>query len=273
MTPGRPFNTSSAQIERAEQVAGLTLLECQYSPDLLMPQHWHDYAHFVLVLGGACTDTCRKDSRRYGPSHLVFYPAGEPHASHFHRPGTQTFEIQIQTEWLERVSGFSIRGEEPCDFTAGWPVWLGRRIYNEFREMDAMAALAIQGLALELLAETARRWSNASERTPPRWLRQTRELLQAQFTESLSLDEIAAVAGVHPVHLARTFRQHYRCTVGEYLRHLRLERARHALCTSDAPVTEIAAASGFADQSHLSNLFKRHTGITPTEFRKRFGLR
>ena len=59
MTPASALNSSHAQIERTEQVSGLRLIECRYHPDLRMPKHWHDYAHFVLVLEGACTDACR----------------------------------------------------------------------------------------------------------------------------------------------------------------------------------------------------------------------
>jgi AraC-like DNA-binding protein len=40
------------------------------------------------------------------------------------------------------------------------------------------------------------------------------------------------------------------------------------LLESDAPIAEIAARSGFADQSHLSRVMKRHAGISPAEFRK-----
>ena len=98
MEPRHSQNSSVARIERAEQVSGLRLIECRYRPDLRMPQHWHDYAHFVLVLEGACTDTCRNSSRRYTLPHLVFYPAGEPHVSHFHGMGARTFEIQMDRE-------------------------------------------------------------------------------------------------------------------------------------------------------------------------------
>src|SRR5205807_1594564 len=157
MKPASSLRSSHAQIERTEQVSGLRLIECRYHPDLRMPKHWHDYAHFVLVLEGACIDACRGGSHRYAPSQLVFYPAGEPHASHFQRAGTRTFEIQMDREWLQRVGEYSLRVDDPCGFAGGLPVWIGTRIYNEFREIDAMTPLAVQGLALELLAETSRR--------------------------------------------------------------------------------------------------------------------
>lgn len=102
---------------------------------------------------------------------------------------------------------------------------------------------------------------------PPSWLTQARELLHGRFNDSLNLVEIANTVGVHPTHLARTFKKHYRTTVGEYVRRLRLDWATRQLSETEDPIAEIALAAGFYDQSHFSHLFKLHTGFTPAEFR------
>jgi AraC family transcriptional regulator len=70
------------------------------------------------------------------------------------------------------------------------------------------------------------------------------------------------------VTLARTFRRTFGCTVGEYLRRLRIERAAEQLVSGDLPLAEIALAAGFADQSHFSNVFRRRTGVSPSAFRR-----
>jgi AraC family transcriptional regulator len=84
-----------------------------------------------------------------------------------------------------------------------------------------------------------------------------------------TLSQLAAEVGVHPIYLARSFRKHYRCTVGEYVRRLRIETACREISVSRKSLSEIATASGFYDQSHFSNAFKRYTGMTPAEFRAR----
>jgi AraC family transcriptional regulator len=108
----------------------------------------------------------------------------------------------------------------------------------------------------------------SSERKPPRWLEQARELIHGQFTESLTHDQIATAVAVHPVHLAGVFRRHYGCTIGEYARRLRVEFACRNISTSTAPLADIALAAGFSDQSHFSKVFKQLTGMTPAQFRK-----
>src|SRR5262245_35676700 len=95
----------------------------------------------------------------------------------------------------------------------------------------------------------------------------------------LSLRRVLIVVGRvlivvdHPVHLAREFHKYYQCTIGEYLRKLRIDFACHEVISSDSTLAEIALDAGFFDQSHFSRTFKCHTGLTPTEFRETFRSR
>jgi AraC family transcriptional regulator len=79
---------------------------------------------------------------------------------------------------------------------------------------------------------------------------------------------VALDAGVHPVSLARAFRHHYGCTVGEYIRRLRIRYACDRLLGSDDSLVEIAYAAGFSHQAHLSRTFKRTLGLSPSQFRR-----
>ena len=111
------------------------------------------------------------------------------------------------------------------------------------------------------------RGANLGELRPPRWLEQTRELLREEYAGHLHLAEIAKTVGVHPVHLAQAFRKFYRCTVGDYVRTLRIEFARRELTVSETPLAEIARLAGCADQSHFSRTFKQMVGLPPSQFR------
>ncbi|HSM76764.1 MAG TPA: AraC family transcriptional regulator, partial [Bryobacteraceae bacterium] len=102
----------------------------------------------------------------------------------------------------------------------------------------------------------------------PRWLRRVHDFLETSFRENLSLNEIAGVGDVHPVHLAREYRRYFGCSIGEFLRRKRIEQACQLLARSNAPISEIALACGFSDQSHFSSAFKRQAGVTPGKFRQ-----
>ncbi|HET7112109.1 MAG TPA: AraC family transcriptional regulator, partial [Pyrinomonadaceae bacterium] len=136
----------------------------------------------------------------------------------------------------------------------------------ESRVKDSVAPIIVEGLMLEMLGHASRSLITMPVREPS-WLMQLREMLHGQFNDPLHLVEIAQTVGVHPTHLARTFKKHYRTTVGEYVRRLRLDWATRQLSETEASIAEIALAAGFYDQSHFSHLFKEHTGFTPAEFR------
>jgi AraC family transcriptional regulator len=163
--------------------------------------------------------------------------------------------------------------DHSTDFQSGDTIWLTTRLYREFRRLDIASPLAMQGLVLELLAQTTRSGDSIKRRRPPHWLPQVRDLLHDRFPERLVLEEIAGAVGVHPVHLCRVFRQAYGCTLGDYLRNLRIEFASRRLATSSAPLAEIALAAGFADQSHFTKAFRRATGMTPAAWRRHFRSR
>jgi AraC family transcriptional regulator len=105
------------------------------------------------------------------------------------------------------------------------------------------------------------------ERVQPAWMPTVLEALRAGFASNPSIDEIAARARVHPVHLCRSFRKHHGMTVGQYLRRLKVEHARTLLAQGELRLSEIAVRCGFCDQSHFSSVFKRLAGVTPGDFR------
>jgi AraC family transcriptional regulator len=99
-------------------------------------------------------------------------------------------------------------------------------------------------------------------------LLRVRDRLHDAIAGGCCLEELAAEGGVHPAHLARSFRRHFRCTVGEYLRRLRVEEAGRRLANSDEPLVAVALAAGYADQAHFTKAFRRATGTTPAEYRR-----
>jgi AraC family transcriptional regulator len=248
-------------------VGGFFLAESVYAPNHRIPAHVHESAFFYLVLGGSSTETSHRRTTTCASSSLVFHPVGEAHANHWHEGGGRCLHIEVSADRLAQMEQHARLLSHAAEFHGGRATWLAHRVSEESRVMDAAAPLAVEGLILELLAEVARHPVPLEDRRPPRWLHHVRELLRARFAESLSLDEIAAAAGVHPAHLARSFRRHERCTVGDYQRQLRVECACRLLVTSDQPLIEIAIEAGFVDQSHFTRTFKRQMGMTPGEFR------
>jgi len=84
----------------------------------------------------------------------------------------------------------------------------------------------------------------------------------------VSAAELAREVGVHRVHLARVFRAHLGCSIGDYHRRRRVAWAANELRHGEASLSDIALRAGFADQSHFSRVFKQWTGVTPRAWRE-----
>jgi len=97
-------------------------------------------------------------------------------------------------------------------------------------------------------------------------VRRVRDLIEDGLGEDLALDTLAAEAHMSSWHFLRVFRRETGATPHLYILQRRLARARRLLEAGEAPA-DVAAATGFSDQSHLTNRFRRTYGVTPAVFR------
>jgi AraC-like DNA-binding protein len=92
------------------------------------------------------------------------------------------------------------------------------------------------------------------------------EFMRAHLAERLSLDALAAVAGLSPFHFLRAFKARHHATPQQALMALRLFDAKCRLAAGEAPA-QVAAASGLTDQAHLTRAFVCRYGVTPARYR------
>jgi AraC family transcriptional regulator len=121
----------------------------------------------------------------------------------------------------------------------------------------------------ELLISLADELRKSTARKPPSWLQLVLDRLHGEYRRPPAVRELARTAAVDPCHLARTFRRYRMCTIGQYVRQLRLEDALRRMLGCDHRLAEIAAATGFADQAHFTRTFKQELGVTPRDYRRR----
>lgn len=269
MNPEASLKSFSGRQLRCSELNSFSLVESIYPARLVQPKHMHGAPYFSLVLQGGYTEDYGARSIAREPSTLIFHPQEEEHAVEYHSR-VRIFRFEIKPPFIDRFNDCSKILRTHTEFRGDSSTSLATRLYREFQRMDAISPIVIEGIALEILGESLRREMLEGETRTPNWLKRAKEILHEQFSEELTLAAIAEEVGVHPVYLARQFRKHYNCTVGEYARKLRFESACSKITESDRPLAEIATESGFYDQSHFSHAFKRRTGLTPAEFRAAF---
>jgi AraC-like DNA-binding protein len=98
-------------------------------------------------------------------------------------------------------------------------------------------------------------------------LRRVMEFIEAHIDQPMPLERLAAAAAVSPFHFHRQFKRSTGMTPHQYIVQMRTERAKALLSGSDLPLAEVAAQSGFADQSHFTSTFRKTTSMTPRSYR------
>ena len=96
-----------------------------------------------------------------------------------------------------------------------------------------------------------------------------KDYINHHYAEHIALDDLCTQFGCSKSTLMNAFRDSYGLTVGKYLTDVRINRAIHCLNDTDAPVREISAECGYADQGYFTKVFAAQTGFSPTEFRRR----
>jgi AraC family transcriptional regulator len=255
-----------AAVIRSRTKAGLTLTETRYGAGAALPTHSHEYACLVVVLQGAFRERFGAKTRDGAPGMVIVRPAGEPHSDRFEERGGRCLNVELSPRWLERVRDFTSFFDDSAAFTGGSFLLAGRRLHAELSNEDDVSPLAVESIVLSMVADSVRDMRRTAG-APPRWLLSTQERLHSEFASRWTLDALAASAGVHPAHLASTFRRFFGRGVAAYVRQLRIEYACRALAESDLPLADIALAAGFSDQSHFGRAFRQAMRVTPAQYR------
>lgn len=250
------------------QVPGFQVVETHYPIRLEVARHEHERAQLSYVLEGQYSETYDgAPPVVYAARTLRYLPPDLPHSNVF-EAGTRSMTVEIDPEMLQRVQKHSQALDQPGQIEGPASTWLAQRLVQEFRQGDRVAMISLEGILLELLSESARHAGTGPLKVIPDWLRTVQVYLEANFLRQLTLAEIAGVAHVHRVHLARQFRRYFSTTVGQFLRRKRIEHACYLVSTSKQALTDVAMDCGFSDQSHFSAAFRKQMGLTPARFRQ-----
>jgi AraC family transcriptional regulator len=230
-----------------------------------LPSHYHEHACLCVVLDGGFTKRFRGRALECEAGTLLVQPAGERHSDEFR--GSRQLVLEPLAAQDSPFRGQSIF-EEIVFTRSALGVASATRIAHELQKTDAWSSLAIEGLALELIANTGRCRDGGAAHgaSAPRWLAHVRERLTSGPNPP-TIAELAGLAQVHPVYLGRVFRRHFGMSIGAYARRSRLEWAAAQLSTTNEPLSRISFCAGFADQSHFTREFRRFSGVTPRQYR------
>ena len=246
----------------------LNIQELSYRPGASLPCHHHALASLSLTLEGEHRELLGR--RRYDcPTYSAVLKDGDiEHTNEIGPAGTRGLFVELSPDIADSLARAGAAPLGAICFVDVPTRSLVRRIDHELRFRHAGSDLVVESLVLELLGALLRTRLRWGSRGGDAWLGRAIDYLEANYREQLRVADVAAACGVHPSHLAEIFRHRFAVSVGEWVRNRRLEFARQALLDPREPVAEVAFAAGFADQSHLTRLFRARFGLTPAAYRR-----
>ncbi len=234
----------------------------KYTSPVSEDWHSHEKYHLCLVLQGGNLESRKKEDIQATSGSIMLYDKHEIHRNRHTAFPSENLNIEIDDDFFKKnelsTSSFktSVLKNPEIQFQL-------LKIYKELRVKDKVSSDSIHASLLSLFSG----YHTISDHKPL-WVAMIQELLCDRWDEFISLEELSKELNVHPVTISKHFSRYFNCTLGEFMRRVKIEKAMVLLKHSTKTLTEIAFLCGFSDQSHFSKTFKLTTGFKPNEFRK-----
>jgi len=243
------------------------IVACMTSYDnvaLYDKMHCHENPHFSFVLNGGSLEKRGNIEIERQPGKITFYHSGEYHQSTCIKNSSRHVNLELQPRFLaeneiEETKLASVIEKNPD------AKFLLLQVCKELMADDEWSDVSIKMILHELLNQYLYLQANKKNRL---WLSKIDEILRDNLHEALSLDYLSNIVNLHPVTISKQFHKYYSCTLGEYVRKLRIEKALTLIKNSQYTLTEIAYECGFADQSHFIRTFKHLTAFLPHNYQR-----
>jgi len=227
-------------------------------------KHYHECANLVFILEGRCLEKRQFQSFERRGADLAFLHAGEMHETTFTGLPTKYISLDIKPETFteNNISENSILNTISKSPDAKFLIL---KIYAELLYHDEFSADSIKMLFLKFASLSQ---IVGHIRTPPAWVTVVYEFLNDKWNEHITLKQLSEASGVNPITISKHFPSYFACTLGSYVRKLRVERSLSLMKNENISLTEIAYSCNFSDQSHFIRNFKYYTALSPKQYRK-----
>jgi AraC family transcriptional regulator len=264
LQPGQWYGT----VERSQTIGGVLLSIVYHDRPRSIGIHEHTWSYFLMPYAGGYRESKDGVTIDYEPFSIAFHPAGFVHSDEVLAP-ERFFAIELQTEWQMRSGHLYDPSAWRFELQHGEAVWLAIGLLQRFLAGELDDVFEVDAIVAEMLGIALRLVDR--DRPQRAWVNDVKRLLREEYANKVSLEEIAARIGIHPASLSRGFRLDEGITISEYLSRVRIQQACRQMSDRSVTLAQLAANCGFADQSHLTRVFKSITGSPPGVFRDLLG--
>ncbi len=141
------------------------------------------------------------------------------------------------------------------------------KMIEEYQSCRAGFVSTVTAYFIQLVSYLSRRYSEEHGTSSPTTFAKAVAYIERCFTQRITLEEIADIAGMSVRHFQRQFKSTYLITPQEYIAMLRMQKAIRMLLNTDLTITEIAMECGYQDSNLFSRQFRKNTGLSPRSYR------
>jgi AraC family transcriptional regulator len=247
--PLTPKRRSLARFEGAEAVLSY------YPSGHVMAEHAHECDQRSMILSGGLLEETPSQTARPTASHIGFKAAGHKHENRYGPNGALILAVNAEpcarpkTPWSWRAAAGAADAAHLV------------RLMLEAGAEDDQVLIDLMGV----MGEQA----DTPPGSAPAWLMRVREAVRDDPSD-INVQRLADEAGVHRVHLSRSYARFYGAPISLERRRMRLGQAVRSLLEEDASVAEAAQIGGFSDQPHLARTLRSEIGLTATALKAVF---
>ncbi len=243
---------------------GLIITKCNYMEGLSSNWHYHENSFFTFILKGGSIEKRKKEEFFCSPGMVLLYLPNEPHRNLNYKKNSRNFTIEIEDGWLNK---FGLK-EIPKSLTIVNNPLVKNKILNilsELTEPDELSAITIETILLDSISILN---STKHEHRKPAWVYMLNNLLRDEFNFDGDLNQLSKILSIHPVTISKYFPKYFHSTIGDYIRKIKTEKSLSDLSKKSISLQEIASKYGFVDNAHYTKIFKKNTGLTPSQYRQ-----
>jgi len=225
------------------------------------------------VLEGECFLSIDSQSYIIRPGQLAYLPKGKKraytHASERFSMYEMAFSAQANGEELMEVLGLSEQNfvvdiSDRAEMSALFEKSCRKEMFKNPLYDVAWCANIVN--IIRIYAEARQRQSGPDSHA----FRQVLEYMARHIASAVRMEELAALAYMQPTYFIRKFRQNFGLPPMAYFNRMRMHKAMGMLAGTALSIERIAAEVGMQDASYFARVFRKHCGVTPSEYRAKF---
>lgn len=250
-----------------------------------MPLHSHNRMEIMYVLSGRCTIKTGEKELNLKKNEFILLDAAVPHGLLVEEGATcrimniefsmgrknGSLSLRAAVEKYPPLKRFLSEARPYLVFIDSEDVHsMLRRLINCLDGTEEGLQFEIGLLQIQLLLAIARMYDEGSGigRSSQIYVRRAMQFMSQNYYREIGMKDISAHTGVAEGHLSRMFKKSTGETVIDHLTKLRIRKAKMLLGKTELPIIDISGYVGVASRQYFNQLFKKHTGITPGQYRR-----